>query len=309
MKMLECICPVIGMILLGMFCKKFKILNSSGVDNLKLLITKIILPVAIFHALATANYERSTFLLVGIMLVVLVVTFGAGYLMRPLVPKPYGAYVPFLVSVYEGGMMAYPLYINLCGKENLSKIAVLDIAGLLFGFSIYMGILGQMEEHKKPSWKGMLLDAAKNPAFAATVLGIAAGLTGTMRAFLLLPVGNVYLAVKDIITAPLSSLILIVVGFGLELRRDLLRACGRTILLRGALQGGMIFTVLFICRSLIGTDPLRDMAVILYMSAPTTFSMQTYLKNEKISTYAATTNSLYCMVTILVYLGLAAPIG
>lgn len=38
--------------------------------------------------------------------------------------------------------MAYPLYTSLCGQENLSQIAVLDIAGLLFGFSIYMGIFG-----------------------------------------------------------------------------------------------------------------------------------------------------------------------
>lgn len=41
--------------------------------------------------------------------------------------------------------MAYPLYTSLCGSENLSRIAVLDIAGLLFGFSVYMGMLGQVE--------------------------------------------------------------------------------------------------------------------------------------------------------------------
>ena len=43
-----------------------------------------------------------------------------------------------MVCVYEGGMMAYPLYTSLCGSEHLSQIAVLDIAGLLFGFSVYM---------------------------------------------------------------------------------------------------------------------------------------------------------------------------
>ena len=42
----------------------------------------------------------------------------------------YRKYLPFMVSVYEGGSMAYPLYTSLCGAENLSQIAVLDIAGL-----------------------------------------------------------------------------------------------------------------------------------------------------------------------------------
>ena len=61
----------------------------------------------------------------------------------------YRKYLPFMVSVYEGGLMAYPLYTSLCGQENLSQIAVLDIAGLLFGFSIYMGMLGQVENGEK----------------------------------------------------------------------------------------------------------------------------------------------------------------
>ena len=33
--------------------------------------------------------------------------------------------------------------------KNLSRIAVLDIAGLLFGFSVYMGMLGQVENGEK----------------------------------------------------------------------------------------------------------------------------------------------------------------
>ena len=106
---------------------------------------------AIFHALATSEYNKETGILVGIMFVMLVVSFSIGFLLRPLMPaERYRKYLPFMVSVYEGGSMAYPLYTSLCGAENLSQIAVLDIAGLLFGFSVYMGMLGPSP---KPSWK------------------------------------------------------------------------------------------------------------------------------------------------------------
>ena len=150
MKVLEIILPVLVMILLGMACKRLKLLDQNGINNMKLLVTQIMLPVAIFHALATADYNKETGILVGIMFVMLVVSFSIGFLLRPLMPaERYRKYLPFMVSVYEGGSMAYPLYTSLCGAENLSQIAVLDIAGLLFGFSVYMGMLGQVENGKR----------------------------------------------------------------------------------------------------------------------------------------------------------------
>ena len=58
MRILEIILPVLVMLVLGMACRKLKLLTKSGIDNMKLLVTNIMLPVAIFHALATADYVR-----------------------------------------------------------------------------------------------------------------------------------------------------------------------------------------------------------------------------------------------------------
>ena len=159
MRILEIILPVLVMLVLGMACRKLKLLTKSGIDNMKLLVTNIMLPVAIFHALATADYSVETWKLVGIMFVMLVVSFGVGFLLKPLMNGEYRKYLPFMVSVYEGGLMAYPLYTSLCGQENLSQIAVLDIAGLLFGFSIYMGMLGQVENGEKINAKKLCMSA------------------------------------------------------------------------------------------------------------------------------------------------------
>ena len=169
MKVLEIVLPVLVMIILGILCRKCKILNQNGIDNMKTLVTNIMLPVAIFHALATAQYSGKIGMLVAIMLVMLVVSFGIGFLLRSFMEEPYKKYLPFLVCIYEGGMMAYPLYTSLCGSENLSQIAVLDIAGLLFGFSIYMGMLGQIENGEKINAGNLFFSAIKTPAFIGTV--------------------------------------------------------------------------------------------------------------------------------------------
>lgn len=88
--------------------------------------------------------------------------------------------------------MAYPLYTSLCGSENLSRIAVLDIAGLLFGFSVYMGMLGQVENGEKIDVKKLFFSALKTPAFIASILGIIAGLSKVILAVLDSPFGGVY---------------------------------------------------------------------------------------------------------------------
>lgn len=305
MKVLEIIMPVLVMILLGIWCRKKNVLTQSGIDNIKSLVTNIMLPVAIFHALATAEYTGKIGILVGIMFVMLLISFSVGFLLKPLLEAPYKKYLPYMVCVYEGGMMAYPLYTSLCGSEHLSQIAVLDIAGLLFGFSVYMGMLGQTENGGKISAKALFFSAVKTPAFVASVLGIAAGLTGIISRLVESSFGGVYLSVENILTTSVTSMILLVVGYSMELTRELIRPCIKTIVLRVCVQAVMMAGVLLAVYFLIGSSQLMDLAIILYMAAPATFSMQTFLKKKESSAYVSTTNSLYCIVSILVYMVLA----
>lgn len=308
MNVLQIVMPVLVMIILGMLCRKWKILTGEGVANMKVLVTNVMLPVAIFHALATAEYNKETGILILIMLIMLVVSFSLGFVLKPFLKGKYQRYLPFMVSVYEGGLMAYPLYTSLCGSENLSHVAVLDIAGLLFGFSIYMGMLGQVEDGGKIDVKKLFSSAIRTPAFIASVLGIIAGLSKIIIILLDSPFGGVYQSVENILTTSVTAIILLVVGYSMELNANLLKPCITTILIRMILQGVMMAGVLFAVHSLVGDSQIVNLAIITYMSSPATFSMQTFMKDEEGSAYVSTTNSMYCLVSILVYIILAVTI-
>lgn len=308
MDVLQIVMPVLVMIILGMLCRKWKILTGEGVANMKVLVTNVMLPVAIFHALATAEYNKETGILILIMLIMLIVSFSLGFVLKPFLKGKYQRYLPFMVSVYEGGLMAYPLYTSLCGSENLSHVAVLDIAGLLFGFSIYMGMLGQVEDGGKIDVKKLFSSAIRTPAFIASVLGIIAGLSKIIIILLDSPFGGVYQSVENILTTSVTAIILLVVGYSMELNANLLNPCITTILLRMILQGVMMAGVLFAVHSLVGDSQIVNLAIITYMSSPATFSMQTFMKDEEGSAYVSTTNSMYCLVSILVYIILAVTI-
>ena len=308
MDVLQIVMPVLVMIILGMLCRKWKILTGEGVANMKVLVTNVMLPVAIFHALATAEYNKETGILILIMLIMLIVSFSLGFVLKPFLKGKYQRYLPFMVSVYEGGLMAYPLNTSLCGSENLSHVAVLDIAGLLFGFSIYMGMLGQVEDGGKIDVKKLFSSAIRTPAFIASVLGIIAGLSKIIIILLDSPFGSVYQSVENILTTSVTAIILLVVGYSMELNANLLKPCITTILLRMILQGVMMAGVLFAVHSLVGDSQIVNLAIITYMSSPATFSMQTFMKDEEGSAYVSTTNSMYCLVSILVYIILAVTI-
>ncbi len=293
--------PVLLLLGLGALLRVKRVFSDQGVSELKFLLTKIILPAAIFHALATASYTDQVWELVAIMLVMMALSFALGYLLRPLLGGPFQKYVPFMVSVYEGGMIAYPLYVQLCGSENLSRIALLDIAGLLFGFSVYMSLLTFTESGEKPSAKKLSLNAVRNPAFVAAVLGVAAGTSGLGAAFLRTDAGSVYAAAMQALTAPLSAMILLIVGYSIRLEKRLIQPCLKTIALRFAVQALMAVLVLFALHRLVGRDRLTDLAVLIYMSAPATFSMQSFVRDEDGGSYVSTSNALYCLISVAVY--------
>ena len=53
MKVLEIISPVLVMIILGILCRKWKLLNKNGIDNMKALVTNIMLPVMVCICIIT----------------------------------------------------------------------------------------------------------------------------------------------------------------------------------------------------------------------------------------------------------------
>lgn len=306
MNTIAAVVPVLFMMLLGFVLRKKQWVTRRGIDDIKFLVSRIMLPAAVFHALATAEYSAETWAAVGVMFLIELLTFGAGFLLKRTFPKDIAGYIPYLVSLYEGGMLAYPLYTTICGQDALSNIAVLDIAGLLFGFSIWMGMLQQQESGEKTTPKSLAVSALHTPAFIAAVLGVVFGLTGGIKALLSVPAGSVYSACESLITGPMNALILIAVGYDMSLNPAGIRRSIRPMLSRVLVQAAAIVLALLAITRLFPGNREMVTAVLIYMSAPTTFSMQTYIRDPEGSGFVSTTNSLYVVVTILVYAVCAA---
>ncbi len=296
--------PVLVMIIIGMACDKWQIITQAGVDNIKKFITTIALPVCVFHAVSTATYNKNVIIVLALMLLVAVVGFVAGFALKGLIKEPYKKYFPYLITIYEGGMMAYPLYQSLMGVENMSNIALIDVSCGVFAFGIYFGMLTMTDQGIKPSGKQLIKNAFSSPIFVALLVGLVVGVIGVMNSFVATGVGQVYVSVKDLVTAPVSAMILLCVGYEFKLERDTIGVCIKTVLLRFVVQAIMLAGVLFVAISLNFEKPMI-IGLALYMMTIPSLCLSSFVKDKEASKYFSTTSSLYLIINLIAYVVLA----
>ena len=304
METLQIVAPVLVMIIIGMACDKWQIITQAGVDNIKKFITTIALPVCVFHAVSTATYNKNVVIVLALMLIVAVVGFLAGFALKGLIKEPYRKYFPYLITIYEGGMMAYPLYQSLMGVENMSNIALIDVSCGVFAFGIYFGMLTMTDQGIKPSGKQLAKNAFSSPIFVALLIGLLVGVIGVMNSFVTTGVGQVYVSVKDLVTAPVSAMILLCVGYEFKLEKDTIGVCIKTVLLRFVVQAIMLAGVLFIATSLDFGKPMI-IGLALYMMTIPSLCLSSFVKDKEASKYFSTTSSLYLIINLIAYVVLA----
>ena len=296
MNVLAIVLPVFCMLGLGMAANRFGWISRAGMDGIKLVATNIMLPVVLVDALGMAEYNKVTLLLLAVMLVQLFIATGAGYLLRP-----------FLAATFEGGMMAYPLYIALCGSEMLSNIAALDMANCIFTFTVYLALITATGKGK--SGGGQLLSTVlRAPAMYGVVLGILLGVTGILPKIAGSRVGDVYSSLISMITTPVSALILLCVGYDLKLDHRVLSSAGKSAAIRLVLQGVLLMGVWFVLRNFVAEQEMK-IAVFLYAFMPPCFMSPLYAVREKDKVYTSTTISLYTILSIIAFTILSVIFG
>lgn len=292
--------PVLVMIIMGVTFRKTGFISEKGMDDIKKYITKIALPVTIFHAMAIATMNKDTAFIIVVMFLMLALAMVIGFLLRPFMKEPYKSYLPFMITLFEGGMFSYPLYQNLCGDTYFVNIVIVDIAGCIFGFGIFYGILALVDQKLPFSFKTMAETAFTSPTFLAVVFGLLVNLTGLMNVLLGSPVGDTYIAIKDIVTAPLTAMILLVVGYSLKLDKSLFVVCLKTVILRCMVIGLLGLAVVKILGNSISDVYMLTAFLIMFITTPT-FSAPGFVKNKDAASYFAMTTSLFVFVTIIGY--------
>ena len=296
---LEMVLPVIVMLFLGYLCRAKNLVTKEGLAGIKSVISNITLPVVLFKAFYTTDYSLRSVLGFVIIFTSCVLALLAGYALNRFVAQ--SKLMPYLLSGFEVGMLGYALYGLLAGTDKLSYMASVDLGQVLFVYTVYLTLL-KNATGQKTDVKGILLSMIKNPAFQGVAIGIIVGITGFGGFISASPVGGIFSEIIEMITLPTAGMILIIVGYELSMRRDLVGPVVKTIAFRVAVMTVLLCISAFIMFSILPFDKNLFMAMVLLFSLPAPFIIPLYADVESEGVYISTTLSMNTLVTIFIFI-------
>ena len=303
-QILSMVLPVLVMILLGRLCAVQGILNDERHAGLKAIIGDILLPVVLFNAFFTAQYDGKLLLVFVLVFTSCLLALLAGFALKKFA-APYGRYMPLLMTSFEGGMLGYALYALVAGQSQTATYAMVDIGQTMFAYTVFLAALKSAEGGRMTP-KAMLLNMATNKACIGMTLGIVLGALGVHTAIAPTAFGQVLTELISFITAPTSALILLVVGYQLKVSRKLMKPVMITIGLRTAVMAvafGLVSLVLF---ALIPYDRLLMLALMLQYTLPAPFIIPLFADLKEDGEYVSTTLSVGTLVSVVLFVFVAA---
>lgn len=298
----QMVLPIVLLLGLGTVCRKKQLLRPEGLAGLKTVVGDLCLPVVLFNAFFTAHYSLS------VVLTFLTVYLGfgaallAGFALRRLA-APHGRFFPFLLTSAEGGMLGYALYGVLMGEQ--SGFAAVDLGQTVFAYTAFLGAL-MMVDGQQVSIKGMVRNIVTNKCCIGMALGILLGAAGVGQWVLSGPAGGIVTGAISMLTAPTSALVLLIVGYELELDRSLLRPVAVTVLCRLAVMGLLLAAVSFIVFRLIPYDRSLQIALMILYALPAPFIIPLFADVGDEGKYISTTLSVHTICTVLLFAAIAA---
>ena len=302
LRVLEMVLPVLILLLLGCWCRFRQIFDQGGLMGLKSVISNIALPVVLFNAFFTAKYSLTVAMLFVAVYIGFCLTMAAGFGLRRLA-APYGKFMPFLLSGAEGGMLGYALYGLLTGEQ--SGFAAVDLGQTVFAYTAFLAVL-KSTDGQTLSARMMLRNMVTNRCFVGMLLGIILGVAGLGTFVAGSPVSGIVFGSISAITAPTSALVLLVVGYELNLKKSLLKPVAITVLSRLILMGILLVMISMLIFSIVPYDKNLHLALMLLYALPAPFIIPLFSDVGKDGEYISTTLSLHTLCTMLLFVAIAA---
>lgn len=302
LQVIKMVLPIVIMLGLGMLCRRKNLFDQKGLAGLKSVVGDICLPVVLFNAFFTAHYSAAVALTFLLVYAGFGAALAAGFALRKLA-APHGKFFPFLLASAEGGMLGYALYGVLMGEQ--SGFAAVDLGQTVFAYTAFLGFLS-LTDGRKPTAAGLLKNMLTNKCCIGMALGILLGALGVGQWVLSGPAAGMVTGVISMITAPTSALVLLVVGYELDLDKSLLRPVAVTVVCRLAVMALLLVAVSFVLFRLVPYDKGLQIALMILYALPAPFIIPLFADVGEEGKYISTSLSVHTLCTILLFVAIAA---
>ena len=297
------ILPIILLLLMGKWFHFKQVISSETVFELKKLVVNVALPAVLFLSFLRVDLKPNYFWFIPILFgyCVLLYIFGLG-LQHFLHLK--GDYFPFLITGFEYGMIGVSLFGAAYGLEQIGKIAIVDLGQEVFVWFVFVALLIHKRDGESNP-KQLFKLFGTSPVIIAIITGLIinfSGLAGRFEGTLF--VGGLLAAIQLIgsLTVPL---ILLVVGYGIQVDWQEFFYSARVILIRLSISIPVALILnRFLVREWMGLDPGFEAALFTLLILPPPFIMTLFMKHDRTEEIHRVNNvlMLHTIITIIVFI-------
>ena len=130
--------------------------------------------------------------------------------------------------------------------------------------------------------------------------------TGIGKLVLNSSVGGIVTSVISMIAAPTSAIVLLVVGYELNMKRELMKKVLITVVTRLGIMAVLLVAVSAIVTGIFGYDKELEVALMVLYSLPAPFIIPMFADLGDDSEYVSTTLSVNTVVTIILFVFISA---
>lgn len=294
--------PILLLLFLGYWIRRTRFLSDDLIEGLRKVVVYLALPAVLFLSFLQVELKPSFLVVFFVIFFLCVLLYVLGRLLRPqLAPKQ--TYFPFLTTGFEYGMLGISLFASAYGLQNIGYIAVIDLGHEIFIWFVFLALL-MMTRDGAQSPGQLFQSFLKSPVILGILSGILLNLAGVSHSLADWPFTGGILAALEFLASMTVSLILIIVGYGIQLDREGFGSASRVVLLR--------LVILIPLAILLGQALIQDLlqlekafavALFVLLILPPPFIVPLFMGQDSISDrrYVNNVLTLHTIVTIAVF--------
>ena len=204
---------------------------------------------------------------------------------------------------FEAGMLGIGLFVGAYGTGALPAFAVVDLGHELFIWSVFLALLLATRDGIRRTTE-LATTFARSPVVIAIVLGVGGSLLGINESLYNGVITGGVMRTLDFIAALTAPLILIIVGYGIDLDRRQLSMVLRPVGVRLALIAPLALVVPWVVvGQVLDFDPIYQAAMFTLLILPPPFIIPLYMaeSNDEERGYVSATLTAYTLVTVVLF--------
>lgn len=252
---------------------------ETTINELRKIVVNLALPAVVFISFLSIELKPSYFVIFGVIFLLCIVLFLLGLWLKKQL-NIQDSYFPFLITGFEYGMLGISLFGAAYGMEKIGYIAVMDLGHEIFIWFVFLPLL-LIKRDGAQNPKTVIKSFLSAPVVIAISASLLFNVVSGQAWLYTLPVTGALMTVLKFLGNLTVPLVLIIVGYGIQINRARLKDVVLVVLIRlGILVPFVLFLNRYLVRNVLRLDTWFEIALFTLLVLPPPFIIPLYARSD-----------------------------